>query len=690
MPKKKSKISFIMPVYNSKKTVADAVESILTQDYPEVEVVLVDDGSNEATKKVLRRLEKKKRVTVLYRKHEGACQARNAGAKVATGDYFSFLPSDATLSPDAARRWVEALDELKEFAFLYGGYRFREKDGSPGHVFWSQPFDPYFHDQYPYIDGSFPLRREAYPWDNNGGWDPNIKSLQDWDFWLAVIKQKKGKGLYVQDIFFETEYPKEGGLSYDSSKHWLERTREIKEKWGIEESKICVTGPGAAFHAMNLAKTLGVDYRPTPAFKPHSFDVIYLIGYYLNHPVCQGVFAGFNGKKIIHWVGSDIWQLMHLSLVERRNIVSALNQFVDVHLAEFKHTAKELKELGIRVDGIVPLPSRKFFKPTPLPKKFTVAVYMPAQNQEFYFKEFCEKVAKSLPEFDFKFYGDPLTMHKRKNITSVGYVEDMDKFIRECSAIMRFTQHDGMPLSLVEFLSAGRRVLFNIKIPHVSYMSGLDLDMAKYHLTEMSKKGLNEEGMKYWRRHCSPAKYKKTILKLTEYEPKQYWEQRAEQWNQQASDFLPNLKKIQKELKEINPKSALDVGCGNGRFSRIFPKDYLGIDISEKLIKIAKERHPDRDFKAVGIESLYAPPRFDLAFSYTTLEHIKPEDFPFAVAELKDVAKKGIFIEPTDFQSRYYCFDHPYKDYFHIEKEVELKDNLTGNKLTLMVVDLRR
>src|SRR3990167_8972557 len=376
MPDNKVRISFICPVYNSGDTVKDAVESILDQDLEELEVILVDDGSNNSTKRVLRRLEKLPKVKVLYQPHEGACKARNTGARIARGDYFSFLPSDARLYPDVARRWVEVLDENPDFGFLYGGYKFFDPEGIyQESVFWSQPFDNFFHDQYPYIDGSFPLRREVFPWDNNGGWDSEIISLQDWDFWMAVIKQKKAKGIYAKDIFFETIYPKKGGLSFDSHNNWLSRVDAIKKKWGIEETPVCVTGPGAPFHAMNIAKTLGYDYRTQPAMKPHRFDTIYTTGYYPSLKPSTEVFANFPGQKIIHWVGTDIWQLLNMGLVQRKQLVDACNQFVDVHLVEFRQTYNELRELGfdMRKVKIVPLPPRSFYPITPLPEKFTVA-----------------------------------------------------------------------------------------------------------------------------------------------------------------------------------------------------------------------------------------------------------------------------------------------------------------------------
>src|ERR1051326_7488623 len=92
-------ISFIMPCYKDAKTLNVAIESILDQDLKTLEVIPALDGPDEEAAKILDKLEKQdKRVRSLrLKKNVGACAARNAGAKIAQGRYFSFLPADAFL-----------------------------------------------------------------------------------------------------------------------------------------------------------------------------------------------------------------------------------------------------------------------------------------------------------------------------------------------------------------------------------------------------------------------------------------------------------------------------------------------------------------------------------------------------------------------------------------------------------------
>jgi len=712
-------ISFCMPVYHDGDTVTKAVESILDQDYPEIEVILSVDGCEEsakAVKKIVAKYKSMKRgVSAIYsKKNQGACIARNDAAKLAKGKYLSFLPADGYLLPGVVRIWMKHLEEHPDYDFLYGGYRFlneiytkkelekfakKEKisitefiernryyplpddrfGGQQGFDYMSDNFDPYFLDTTNYIDGSFPLTKKKF--DEIGGWDPKIKSLQDWDLWLSVVKSG-GKGIFVKDIFFETEYPHPGGLSHDSSKNWLQRLSEIKKKHKIEERTTCVTSLGAKFHAKRLAYILGADFKEMPSFKPHNYEMIYLIGFYPQFAdECAQVFQNCRGTKVIHWVGSDIWQMQQMDLQSRHILLDYFKKNVDHHLCEAEFTKKELKELGVDA-RVIPLPPIKLFKPTPLPNKFKVAVYMPHVNENFYRPDMCEKIAELCPDIEFVFFGNQGRQGKDKNIEYAGYITDMQKFIGECSALMRLTIHDGLPITALEFLTAGRNVLASVPIKHATHIEKPTPELVAAELKKMKRLGLNVRGSKSWMCALAHSKFKKKINKLKEYDPKEYWERRADSWSELAdlNYSLPITDKnlIKNWINKLEFKSVLDIGCGNGRFTPMFiGKDYTGIDISDKLVKIAKKRFPESEFKTMRVEDLkpiLSKPKYDLIFSYTCLEHIIEEDFPKAVEALKKVGKKILLIEPEGFESVGHCHDHDYKKHFKVIKKKKLSD----------------
>lgn len=94
-------ISVIVPVYNVEKYLPQCVDSILSQDYTDLEVILIDDGSTDASGQICDQYaEKDDRVRVIHQKNGGAAAAKNAGLRVATGEYLSFVDSDDYLEPN--------------------------------------------------------------------------------------------------------------------------------------------------------------------------------------------------------------------------------------------------------------------------------------------------------------------------------------------------------------------------------------------------------------------------------------------------------------------------------------------------------------------------------------------------------------------------------------------------------------
>ena len=98
------KVSVIMPVYNSKEYMEEAINSILIQSMKEFELILVDDGSTDGSSEVCDAFaEKDARVNVIHKKNGGICSARNAGLAVATGEYIGFCDNDDLYEIDLLR-----------------------------------------------------------------------------------------------------------------------------------------------------------------------------------------------------------------------------------------------------------------------------------------------------------------------------------------------------------------------------------------------------------------------------------------------------------------------------------------------------------------------------------------------------------------------------------------------------------
>ena len=85
-------VSVIIPTYNTARYVQESINSVLEQDYPSIQLIVIDDGSTDETVDIIRRYGE--RVVWLTQQNQGAAAARNAGLAVAQGEYIAFLDSD--------------------------------------------------------------------------------------------------------------------------------------------------------------------------------------------------------------------------------------------------------------------------------------------------------------------------------------------------------------------------------------------------------------------------------------------------------------------------------------------------------------------------------------------------------------------------------------------------------------------
>jgi glycosyltransferase involved in cell wall biosynthesis len=113
------KVSAVIPTYNRTHQTFAAIESVLAQTYPNVEVIVVDDGSTDGSAELVERYVQQKAgagfsVRFFSQKNQGASAARNTGISQAQGDYIGFLDSDDIWLPEKVEWQIKALDQFKK------------------------------------------------------------------------------------------------------------------------------------------------------------------------------------------------------------------------------------------------------------------------------------------------------------------------------------------------------------------------------------------------------------------------------------------------------------------------------------------------------------------------------------------------------------------------------------------------
>ena len=121
-------LSIIVPIYNAKETLSRCVNSILSQDFKDFELLLMDDGSKDGSEKLCDSFcEKDARIRVIHKENSGVSNTRNAALSIAKGRYIQFLDADDWITPEASGQLVRALEKEKADIVIADFYRVVEK-----------------------------------------------------------------------------------------------------------------------------------------------------------------------------------------------------------------------------------------------------------------------------------------------------------------------------------------------------------------------------------------------------------------------------------------------------------------------------------------------------------------------------------------------------------------------------------
>lgn len=134
------KLTVIIPVYRVEATLDRCVESVVRQQVPEMEIILVDDGSpDNCPQKCDDWAKKDKRIKVIHKENGGLSDARNAALDIATGDYVTFVDSDDWIAPDTYAPLLEMIgdSDLLEYS-INGRLQLQDFCYEDIHEYWLQ------------------------------------------------------------------------------------------------------------------------------------------------------------------------------------------------------------------------------------------------------------------------------------------------------------------------------------------------------------------------------------------------------------------------------------------------------------------------------------------------------------------------------------------------------------------------
>ena len=204
----KGLVSTIIPVHNRAALLREAVASVLAQTYRPIEVIIVDDGSTDQTVDAcdLLAAEHPREVRVIHQANTGPGLAREAGRRIARGEFLQYLDSDDRLLPDKFALQVAGLSAHPECGVAYGKTRYLSADTAGGQAAWKRTGEK--------IEFMFPSLLQSRWWGTStplyrtsllntvGAWTA-LSNEEDWEYDCRVAAT--GVALYYVPEFISEE-----------------------------------------------------------------------------------------------------------------------------------------------------------------------------------------------------------------------------------------------------------------------------------------------------------------------------------------------------------------------------------------------------------------------------------------------------------------------------------------------------
>ena len=180
-------VSVVITTYNHGHFLLEAINSILQQAYPAIEIVVVDDGSTDGTKDIIQRF---KEVQYINQANQGLASARNTGIRHSTGELLLFLDADDWLLPDAVSTNVRYLQQNEHLAFVSGGhYKVFTEAGiveEDKNIISSEHYSHLLKGNYIGMHAAVMYRRWVF---NEFSYDVNLKACEDYDLYLKIARK---------------------------------------------------------------------------------------------------------------------------------------------------------------------------------------------------------------------------------------------------------------------------------------------------------------------------------------------------------------------------------------------------------------------------------------------------------------------------------------------------------------------
>ncbi len=229
------KISLITPTYNSDKTIARTIDSIIAQNYSDLEYIIIDGASSDKTLEIINSYQRKINIKLISEQDKGLYDAMNKGVKLATGEIVGILNSDDLFKSDNVLSIITEAFNNENIDAVYGDITYFAENEKVIKRYWHSGAyrEGNLNNGWIIPHPALFLRKSIY--NRFGLFDIDFKIAGDYEFILRLLKKYKINLKYVPQVFVNMY---EGGISGNNleqrKKGWL----ELKKAWVVNGFKV--------------------------------------------------------------------------------------------------------------------------------------------------------------------------------------------------------------------------------------------------------------------------------------------------------------------------------------------------------------------------------------------------------------------------------------------------------------------
>lgn len=222
------KVSVVTPSFNQGQYIKRTIDSVLTQDYPNIEYIVMDGGSSDETVEILKQYDDK--ITWVSEKDNGQTHAINKGIERSTGDIIAYLNSDDVYLPGTITKIVTEFTKKSDVDFLYGDFWGIDKNDAILSKVKTIPFD----NNILIYDANFICQPASFYrkrlFNTIGLFDDSLHFLMDYEFFLRAAKRQCKIQLYP-DYLSAIRFHDDCKTLSDGVHPWHDEKIKIKQSY---------------------------------------------------------------------------------------------------------------------------------------------------------------------------------------------------------------------------------------------------------------------------------------------------------------------------------------------------------------------------------------------------------------------------------------------------------------------------